>query len=156
MFKKLIEKVGTILTKAPSPSSMNQKIIAHQKMKDVIKELSQGKVGPSFNLSPELLKHIENKIDSSSTKSIPSDVTPSQLDDLGISYFLGNNGFKQDTNKAIKYWHQAADLGSKDAKFRLANCLKDGVGMPANPFEAFNQFEELAKMDYPMANVITN
>jgi TPR repeat protein len=55
---------------------------------------------------------------------------------IGLMYFAGACGVKQDQEKAFEYFKKAADQGSKFAAIRLAYMLREGIGVEKNVAKA--------------------
>ena len=70
--------------------------------------------------------------------------------ELGLRYLLAN-GFQADTAKAIYWIKKAVDQNLPSARFNYGIMLYNGVGVPWNPFEAFQNFKAAAAAGIPDA-----
>lgn len=70
--------------------------------------------------------------------------------ELGLRYLLAN-GFQADTAKAIYWIKKAVDQNLPAARFNYGIMLYNGVGVPWNPFEAFQNFKVAANAGIPDA-----
>ncbi len=70
--------------------------------------------------------------------------------ELGLRYLLAN-GFQADTAKAIYWIKKAVDQNLPSARFNYGIMLYNGVGVPWNPFEAFQNFKAAANAGIPDA-----
>ena len=48
---------------------------------------------------------------------------------IGMSYLSGHGGFPRDSKIAVRYFREAADMGSAFACERLGNCYQGGIGI---------------------------
>ena len=63
---------------------------------------------------------------------------------LGTKYYFGKMGLKKKTSRAIKLWEEAAELGSIEAHFKLANRYLYGQGVTQDQAKAVDHFEKAA------------
>lgn len=70
--------------------------------------------------------------------------------ELGIRYLLGK-GFQADTVKAVYWIRKAVDQNLPSARFNYAIMLYNGIGVPWNPFEAYQNFKNAASAGLPEA-----
>ena len=54
------------------------------------------------------------------------------MNGLGSAYFSGSGGAEQNYTKAFEYFKKAADDGSADGHFNLANLYRHGLGTEIN------------------------
>ena len=59
------------------------------------------------------------------------------------------SGCKPNPEKALRYYKQAAELGSPYARYCLATCYADGFGVPKDDVEAFKWFLKSALQKPP-------
>jgi len=64
---------------------------------------------------------------------------------LGSFYAHGNWGLSQDMNKALEFWHRAAELGHTQAYFSIGCAYYNGIGVKKDKKKA-NHYFELAAM----------
>lgn len=62
------------------------------------------------------------------------------MNDLGAQYYDGSRGFEQDFSKAVKYYHLAAQNGSRQAQENLGYCYYYGRNVPVDYEKAFHYF----------------
>ncbi len=76
-----------------------------------------------------------------------------QLEELARALFEGSvEGLEANIEKSIELWQLADKLGSLEARYCLASCIRDGVVFEEDPELAFKMFEELAtKCEFPIA-----
>ena len=55
---------------------------------------------------------------------------------IGMHYSEGTGGVEQDWNKAVEYFHKAAERDHADAQFRLAVCYASGLGVSVDFIES--------------------
>lgn len=86
---------------------------------------------------------------------LPSELDTNQLEELARSLFEGDvKELGYDMEKAVRLWEHADKLGSFEAKYCLASCVRDGVVYKKDVAEAFHMFEEIASSgEFPAANV---
>ena len=65
---------------------------------------------------------------------------------MGRSYARGD-GVAQDWTEAVKYYRQAAELGSADAQHALSLCYAQGKGVPRNNAEALKWYRRAMEAD---------
>ena len=70
--------------------------------------------------------------------------------ELGLRYLLAN-GFQADTTKAIYWIRKAVDQNLPAARFNYGIMLYNGIGVPWNPFEAYQNFKVAANAGLPDA-----
>ena len=71
---------------------------------------------------------------------------------LGISYYVGDNGLEVNHSEAIRWFELAAAQGNAHAQFNLGCCHSLGVGVPQpNVERAIQLFQLAAEQDYPGA-----
>lgn len=63
---------------------------------------------------------------------------------LGLMY-LGGDGVKEDENKALKLFHQSAELGNEYGIHNLGRCYYNGWGVEEDNDQAFQYFNEAAE-----------
>ncbi|MDR2387537.1 MAG: sel1 repeat family protein [Deltaproteobacteria bacterium] len=80
----------------------------------------------------------------------PKIATPFELFKMAEAYYLGNL-VKQDLNKALELWPQAAENGHPLSQYRLAMFYRDGQVVEANLEESFKWLTKAAKLGYPEA-----
>ena len=70
--------------------------------------------------------------------------------ELGLRYLIAN-GFNPDTAKAIYWIRKAVDQNLPAARFNYGIMLHNGIGVPWNPFEAYQNFKFAANSGLPDA-----
>jgi uncharacterized protein len=70
--------------------------------------------------------------------------------ELGLRYLVGQ-GFAADTVKAVYWIRKAVDKNLPAARFNYGILLYNGIGVPWNPFEAFNNFKIASNSGLPEA-----
>ena len=76
---------------------------------------------------------------------------PFAIHDLGNHYRDGMRGFPQDYTKALKYWHQAAELGFAKANNSIGIAYINGVGVEVDKKKAKHYWELAAIGGNPYA-----
>ena len=62
--------------------------------------------------------------------------------EIGIDYYKGRNGKKQDCSKAIVWYRKSAEQGYHKAQFSLGYCYNYGKGVPLNFIEAVEWYQK--------------
>ena len=88
----------------------------------------------------------ETEIDNNISDDSATD--PDSQNQLGENYFYGQNGKKQDYNKAARWYRKAADRGHMFAQYNLAFCYDRGYGVPALPVEAAKWYKKAAEQGH--------
>ena len=71
---------------------------------------------------------------------------------LGINYYVGDNGCKTDHGEAVRWFELAAKQGLAHAQFNLGCCYSMGIGVPQLDVErAMELFQLAADQDHPGA-----
>ena len=71
---------------------------------------------------------------------------------LGINYYVGDNGCKTDHGEAVRWFELAARQGLAHAQFNLGCCYSMGIGVPQQDVErAMELFQLAADQDHPGA-----
>jgi len=60
---------------------------------------------------------------------------------IGNNYYHGTNGFSQDYNKALEYWHQAAELGYAKAYCNIGYAYSHGKGVEVEKEKARHYYD---------------
>lgn len=63
---------------------------------------------------------------------------------MGANYYLGQNGYEENHEKAFSYFKKAADAGNVDAQYMTGACYVDGDGVEADFKAAFSYFKKSA------------
>lgn len=71
--------------------------------------------------------------------------------ELGIRYLIGKD-FPADTVKAVYWIHKAVEQKLPAALFNYGILLYNGIGVPWNPFEAYDNFQAAANAGLPEAD----
>ena len=125
------------------PSVEHRKMAEAQKQwKNSISELSKGFVRPS-------------KVNIVELSQVPlENLTKVELEELARAYYQGVPDVEKNFHKAFAAWEKAAALGSIEAKYSKAMCLRQGVGVAQNFELAFQEFLNLAEEhNYNLAHV---
>ncbi|EJK73900.1 hypothetical protein THAOC_04457 [Thalassiosira oceanica] len=69
---------------------------------------------------------------------------PKAIEHLATKYFFGRMGLKRNLSRAIKLWEEAAELGSIEAHFKLANRYRYGQGVVQDMAKAVDHMEKAA------------
>lgn len=73
----------------------------------------------------------------------PQDVTdPIQQFELGVDYYQGRNGKKQDRSKAVLWYRKSAEQGYHKAQFSLGYCYNYGKGVTRDFIEAVEWYKK--------------
>jgi TPR repeat protein len=125
----------------------SSKQIAHAALRDAIKELSEG-TSRTITLPP--VQELNSwKSDDLSALSLE------QLELLARAHYEGKgNEFEKNPEEAVRLWREASNRGSLEARYSLAVCHRDGVGVEKNAVEAYGILKELAdNKNYNLAHV---
>ena len=71
--------------------------------------------------------------------------------DLGVHYYRGNKGLRQNYQKAVELWLRAGELGCATANHNLGNCYHNGVGVERDMKKAIYYYELAATGGDPAA-----
>ena len=63
---------------------------------------------------------------------------------MGCYYANGDYGLPQDINKALEFWHRAAELGHAVAYYSIGGAYNDGIGVRRDEDKAKQHYYELA------------
>lgn len=63
---------------------------------------------------------------------------------MGANYYLGQNGYEENHEKAFSYFKKAADAGNVDAQYMTGACYVDGDGVEQDFQAAFSYFKKSA------------
>jgi hypothetical protein len=128
-------------------STQDPKSEAFKSLRTQIKDMGNASTIKSLMSPPEQLIEWNSKL--------PSELDAGQLEELARSLFEGDvKELGYDMEKAVRLWEHADKLGSLEAKYCLASCVRDGVVYKKDVAEAFRMFEEIAHSgEFPAANV---
>jgi len=121
---------------------------AHNELKAAIKELSRDGYNANSSIpSSNIIGLMDSKL---------SSLDKVQLEEIARLYYQGNTvvGIEKNVFKAFEAWNLASDLGSIEAKYSKAMCLREGVGVNKNSELAFSEIITLAETNnYNLAHV---
>lgn len=76
------------------------------------------------------------------------DVTDAiQQFELGVDYYKGRNGKKQDRSKAVMWYRKSAEQGYHKAQFSLGYCYNYGKGVTRDYIEAVEWYKKAVEQD---------
>ncbi len=105
-----------------------------------IKELKQ-RINPDRNLTD-----IAKKIEKQAFAGVPE-----AQHDMGAIYVAGHGKIKQDLDRAILWFTEAADNGVANAKYNLGVLHHQGLGVNKNIDRAMSLYEDAAELGHPEA-----
>lgn len=73
------------------------------------------------------------------------------MNEIGVAYFTGDQGLKQDRAEALPWFRKAAEAGNAVAMNNLGIAYRDGEGTAADPIEAHRWFERAARTGHAWA-----
>jgi hypothetical protein len=125
----------------------DQRARAKEELKKAVRELSQA---PAVAVSAASVATLL-EWDKADLKSLPIE----NLEELARSWFDGVDGeLERNANRAVEVWKVAVEKGSVEAKYSLAVCTRQGLGVEKDPVKAFQAMEELAnEKNYGLAHV---
>jgi TPR repeat protein len=134
----------------PISRSENNKIRAFITYQEALNELSIGQNLPAFSIPQHILAILNRK---SFDK-----LSAAELDALAKHYYQEWKASEARADgqitRSTELWTQAKALGSVEAKYNLARCVRNGEGVTKDAQKAFVMFSELAKdHDHPLAHV---
>lgn len=137
MWRNILTRIGI---PAFANSTKASKDVAKLALAKAIKELS---VGPSTTMSvpsnQALLKWNNTEL---------ATLSADQLEELGKAHLDGVNGsIDKNPSRALEMFKLSRDLGSKNASYSYAVCLRDGVGAEKDSTAAFELLKTLAEED---------
>ena len=65
--------------------------------------------------------------------------------ELGVDYYKGRNGKKQDRSKAVVWYRKSAEQGYHKAQFSLGYCYNYGKGVTRDYIEAVEWYKKAVK-----------
>lgn len=79
------------------------------------------------------------------------DGVPEAQHDMGAIYVAGHGQIKQDLNRAVLWFTEAANNGVANAKYNLGVLYHQGLGVPESIDKAMELYEEAASLGHPEA-----
>jgi TPR repeat protein len=147
MFRRFTQII-TSIAKAASPATplggvaRDQKISSagYEAYRKAVEDLSEGTEGlPGDIIDVPTISDLKGEPTAALTRQ--------ELEILGNAYVDGvpQAGVESDIAKSFEYWTAAGELGSLSAKFSMASCYFQGVGVPQDCAKAIGMLEELAE-----------
>ncbi len=132
-------QVATTTAIAPS---LLEKVIAPQR---VVNEAY--KVSLRRRIKPDRgLTDVAKKIETQAFEGVPE-----AQHDMGAIYIAGRGAVKQDLDRAVFWFQEAANNGVANAKYNLGVLYHQGLGVPSNLNKAISLYKAAAEIGHPEA-----
>jgi len=142
----LASKISNVFTNTnSSPVGINETHVkARMNLKSAIDEL-RGSNNEEFHIK---------KMKFTDINLSQKEYSVNELESLAEAYYEGK-GLPQDINRAIEIWNICASKGSVNARYCIAMCKREGLGIEKNAEECYKSLLDLIKdHNHSMAHVI--
>ena len=139
--EELPVQTAAVPTPAPKQETVSAPAVPQRVVSETYKVSLRNRIKSDPNLT-DIAKKIEQQA---------FDGVPEAQHDMGAIYVAGRGKVKQNLERAVFWFQEAANNGVANAKYNLGVLYHQGLGVPASLGKAISLYKEAAEMGHPEA-----